>query len=133
MAPAENRFHPEGAPRFAAAWWRVLGISAEERTKVVLLFAYFFLVICAFWVQKPIRTPKFLIAVGVQYLPFVKLGTAFLILPIMLIYSSLVRRYCRECMVVGCVMVFIVGSLVFWYFFSRTPPRLGALRLFFLC
>ncbi|HYD50039.1 MAG TPA: hypothetical protein VEB21_16900, partial [Terriglobales bacterium] len=48
------------------------------------LFCFFFLVIGAFWLQKPIRTSRFLEAVGVTNLPWVKLGTALLILPVVM-------------------------------------------------
>lgn len=97
----------------------VLGDSAEARLRTLGLFAFFFLVIAAFWVQKPIRTSRFLTVVGSEYLPLVKLGTAFLVLPVVLLYSSLAARYRREALVYICVAVFAVGSLVFWWLFSR--------------
>jgi AAA family ATP:ADP antiporter len=97
---------------------KLLGVSPDEQRKVFLLFSYFFVVIAIFWIQKPIRTSKFLTAVGPEYLPFVKLGTALLILPIVLFYASAVRRYRRESIVTGCVAVFTVSSLAFAYAFS---------------
>ena len=63
----------------------VLGDSAAERRKTLGLFAFFFLVIAAFWIQKPIRTARFLSEVGPAQLPLVKLGTAALILPVALL------------------------------------------------
>jgi ATP:ADP antiporter, AAA family len=97
----------------------VLGESREERLRTLGLFAFFFLVIAAFWVQKPIRTSRFLTAVGPEYLPLVKLGTALLVLPVVLLYSSLAARYRREYLVYLCGAVFAVASLVFWWIFSR--------------
>ena len=52
------------------------GEPPGARRRAVGLFAFFFLVIAAFWIQKPIRTSKLLIDVGPQALPLVKLGTA---------------------------------------------------------
>jgi ATP:ADP antiporter, AAA family len=97
----------------------VLGESREERLRTLGLFVFFFLVIAAFWVQKPIRTSRFLTSVGPEYLPLVKLGTALLVLPVVLLYSSLAARYRREYLVYLCGAVFAVASLVFWWIFSR--------------
>jgi len=113
-----NRAIQHVQSRFSFHFQRYLGIEPGEQMKVLLLFTYFFVVIAAFWIQKPIRTSKFLVVAGPEALPLIKLATAFLILPIVLLYSSLVRRYCRECMVAGCVAVFATASLIFWYFFS---------------
>lgn len=103
--PAEHA--PAGAAR-----WRALGLCA-----------FFFLVIAAFWIQKPIRTSRFLTDVGVAWLPVVKLGTALLVLPAVLLYSSLAARYRRAHLVTVFCAVFIAGSLLFWWLFSG--PRAG--------
>jgi AAA family ATP:ADP antiporter len=97
---------------------RLLGDSRETRLRTLGLFAFFFLVIAAFWVQKPIRTSRFLTDVGPRLVPVVKLGSAILVLPIVLIYSSLAARYRRDSLVLVCVVVFSAGSLLFWYLFS---------------
>src|SRR5262245_66546943 len=97
----------------------VLGESGDERLRTLGLFAFFFLVIAAFWVQKPIRTSRFLTAVGPEYLPLVKLGTALLVLPVVLLYSSLAARYRREYLVYLCGAVCAVAALVFWWVFWR--------------
>jgi AAA family ATP:ADP antiporter len=87
----------------------------DARRRAVGLFAFFFLVIAAFWIQKPIRTSKLLIDVGPQALPLVKLGTACLILPVMLAYSSLAGRYRRQTLVYWCTATFALTSLLFWW------------------
>jgi AAA family ATP:ADP antiporter len=97
---------------------RLLGDSREARWRTLGLFAFFFLVIAAFWVQKPIRTSRFLTDVGPRLVPVVKLGSALLVLPIVLIYSSLAARYRRDSLVLLCVVVFAAGSLLFWYLLS---------------
>jgi ATP/ADP translocase len=86
----------------------MLGESPQERRRTVGLFALFFLVIAAFWIQKPIRTARFLSGVGPSRLPLVKLGTAALILPVALLYSAAAARYRRERMVYACVSIFAV-------------------------
>src|SRR5689334_13754594 len=87
--------------------------SASARRRAIGLFAFFFLVIAAFWIQKPIRTSKLLTDVGPEALPLVKLGTAMLILPIMLAYSSLASRYRRHLLVYCCTAFFAATSLAF--------------------
>ena len=100
--------------------YTLLGDSPDMRARTLGLFAFFFLVIAAFWVQKPIRTSRFLTAVGSEYLPLVKLGTALLLLPVALLYSSLAGRYRRESLVYLCVAAFAAASVTFWWIFSRS-------------
>jgi len=93
-----------------------------QRWQTAGLFAFFFLVIAAFWVQKPIRTSRFLSEVGPTALPLVKLGTAALVLPAMLLYSSLAARFRREALVYIFSALFIIGSLTFWWLLSGKAP-----------
>lgn len=109
----------------------VLGASPQERWRTLGLFTFFFLVIAAFWIQKPIRTARFLSEVGPNYLPLVKLGTAALILPIALLYSAAAARYRREGMVYGCVAVFAAGTVAFWWLLSRDAPLWSHYAYFF--
>ncbi len=113
-------------PRAIAIWLSlktVLGDSRADRIRVIGLFSFFFLVIAAFWVQKPIRTSQFLTAVGSKNLPWAKLGTALLILPVVLLYSSIVARHRREHMVYFCTAFFAACSLAFWWLFSFSPEH----------
>jgi ATP:ADP antiporter, AAA family len=96
--------------------------SSGGRARVALLFAFFFLVIAAFWIQKPIRTSRFLAAVGPEALPLVKLGTALLIFPVVMIYSSLAARYRRQSMVYLCTGFFALCSIGFWLAFREEGP-----------
>jgi len=96
--------------------------SRNDRIRVVGLFLFFLLVIAAFWIQKPIRTSRFLAAIGPEAIPWVKLGTALLILPVVMLYSSLAARYRRQYIVYVCTAVFAVCSLIFWWVFSGSPP-----------
>ena len=89
-----------------------------DRVRVIGLFLFFLLVIAAFWIQKPIRTSRFLAALGPQQLPWVKLGTAFLILPVVLLYSTLAAHFRREHIVYVCAAVFAACSLLFWSLFT---------------
>lgn len=100
-------------------WLSILGPTRAARMQTLGLFAFFFLVIAAFWLQKPIRTSRFLSRVGPEALPFVKLGTALLLLPIVLVYSSLVARYRRASIVYVCVAIFAACTVVFWWLLSR--------------
>jgi AAA family ATP:ADP antiporter len=87
----------------------------DARRRAFGLFVFFFLVIAAFWIQKPIRTSKLLTDVGPEALPLVKLGTALLILPVMLAYSGLAARYRRHHLVYCCTALFAAASLGFWW------------------
>src|SRR5947208_158839 len=100
----------DGPRRVSGSLAAVLGDSPQERIRVLGLFFYFFFVIAAFWVQKPIRTSRFLSGVGPQYLPLVKLGTAFLVLPVAMLYSAAAARRRREHMVYLCTAIFCAFS-----------------------
>ncbi|MBI5594944.1 MAG: MFS transporter [Elusimicrobia bacterium] len=108
-----------------------LSLSKEERRKALLLAAYFFLVIMAFWVQKPLRTSKFIHFIGAKNIPYAKLGTAFLVLPVMLLYSALARRVARERIAVGACAVFALCALAFWALFRGTAPDWAHYAFFF--
>jgi len=99
----------------------------ETRLRTLGLFLFFFLVIAAFWVQKPLRTSRFLADIGPQMLPLVKLGTALLVLPAVLLYSALAARNRRAALVTCFAAVFFVGSLVFWWLLSAPRADMPAL------
>jgi AAA family ATP:ADP antiporter len=130
MEPSETETSRDAAG--APSWIRsVLGDTASDRVRVLGLFAFFFLVIASFWVQKPIRTSRFLKEIGPQALPLVKLGTAMLILPVVLAYSSLAARCRREHMVYLCAATFALCSIGFWWLFSTRPPAWTHYAYFF--
>ncbi len=97
------------------------GVASPLRA--VGLCALFFAVIAAFWIQKPIRTSRFLTEVGVTWLPLVKLGTALLVLPAVLLYSSLAARIRRAPLIAVFCGLFIASSVLFWWLLSS--PRGG--------
>lgn len=107
------------------------GDIRAERLRVAGLFAFFFLVIAAFWVQKPIRTSRFLAGVGPAYLPLVKLGTALCIAPVVMLYTWLAARFRREHMVYLCSGTFAACSLLFWSLFSKGAPAWTHYAYFF--
>lgn len=110
---------------------QILDIPKEERPKTALLTLYFFLIIAAFWIQKPLRTSKFVKAVGVENIPWAKLGTALLILPVMMLYSAVIRRLPRGWAAFFCALTFVGGSLFFWRVFSGQAPDWAHYAYFF--
>jgi len=98
---------------------------------VLGLFSFFFLVIAAFWIQKPIRTSRFLTAIGPEYLPWVKGATALLIAPVVMLYSAVAARYRREHIVYACAAGFIISSVAFWWLFTSDAPNWSHYVYFF--
>ncbi len=108
-------------------------LMSTDRQRVFGLFFLFFLVIAAFWVQKPIRTSHFLTTAGATNLPWVKLGSALLMLPVVLLYSALAAHYQRERLVYLCVGLFSIASVAFWWLLSSDPPPwLGYVYFFYV-
>jgi AAA family ATP:ADP antiporter len=115
-----------------ARWLAVLGASPQDRWRTLGLFAFFFAVIATFWIQKPLRTARFLSEIGPTQLPWVKLGTAALVLPVALLYSAAAARYRRERMVYACVGIFAACTLGFWWLLSSpAPPTWSTWAYFF--
>jgi AAA family ATP:ADP antiporter len=112
------------APR-EPRWKRVLHFVADVRRgewALALGFAaFFFLVITTFWILKPLRTSQFLGVLGAKYLPWARLVTACLMLPVGAAVGYLSTRVSRRALLLGATVAFGLGHLAFWVLDPLVP------------
>ena len=107
---------PTGAPpqslaeRFIA--WLDGVVRPHERRAVLIAFAYFFCVLAAYYVVRPIRE-QLSAAVGSTALPIFYLSTFVATLSLTPLYGALVARFPRRVFVPAVYAFFVVGMVAF--------------------
>ncbi len=94
-----------------------------ERKKLIFLTIAFFCVIGAYTVAKELKNSVFAYTVGEDYIPFVRTGAMFALIPVLFLYSRLVdqlRRYQLLCVYSG---FFGIMGLFFAYLIGH--PTIG--------
>ena len=67
-------------------------VKKGELSKALLMFLYFYLIITAYYILKPVRDSLFIEWMGAQNLPFVYLGDSLCIGVVVWIYSRFATR-----------------------------------------
>ncbi|MBI2981909.1 MAG: hypothetical protein HYY44_06415, partial [Deltaproteobacteria bacterium] len=98
--------------------------------KPILLFLYFFCVIAAFWMLKPLRTSGVVKAFGPDYYPLIKQGVVFLIPFVLTLYNMMTCFLSRPRMVAFFTGLFLAGNGIFWWLFQG-PSSSAVLVAFF--
>jgi len=109
--------------------------NAEKRDvlKACYLFAFFFLVIGAFWTLKPMRTSGVVKSFGTEYYPIFKQAFIFVAPFLVGLLAFLSRTLVRERLVYLFCGVFSLLSFVFWGIFTFQPgPAADACFFFFV-
>jgi len=71
-------------------------ISSFELKKFGLLSIVFLNLIGSYWLLRPLKDGVFFTIVGIEYLPYAKMSSFMVIIPLILIYSKLVDLYSRH-------------------------------------
>lgn len=115
-----------GAAPGGGRWRRfcrfVADVRPGERSLALAFAGYFFLVIATFWILKPLRTSQFLGALGAKHLPWARLVTATLVLPLGALLAWLSARVPRRGLLLGVAGTFGLGHLAFWLLDPLVPP-----------
>jgi len=99
--------------------------------RAALLFAFFFLIISAFWTLKPLRTSTVVKALGITYYPLVKQGSLLLIPFVMFVYYTMTRYLNRPQLVHFFTSIFCLGNLLFWGLFTWAPTTATKVAFFY--
>lgn len=99
------------------ALWGKFDSPAELR-KFSFLGGIFFFIIGIYWALRPIKDSIFMSVVGPTYLPYAKMLSLCIILPIVLLYTKLVDWYPRHRVFYGLLFVYGVLAAIFWWTFS---------------
>src|SRR5579885_57506 len=97
-----------------------------ERLKLFFLTAAFFCVIGAYTVAKELKNSVIAHTVGVDYIPLVRTGVMFALIPVLFLYSNLIDRLRRYQILCVCSGAFAVLGLVFAYLLGQ--PGIGILN-----
>lgn len=75
---------------------KLFGIDPQERVKVFFLSLSFFFIIGSYTITRDIKNSIFISVVGTDYIPWAKVSTLFVLVPLILWYSRLVDRIKRH-------------------------------------
>ena len=97
---------------------RVAHIRPGEERKVLLTFLYFFLIITAYYVIKPVSRSLVLDELGSRLVPYVDLISAILMGPIVTLFARLVDRVSKPRLVSLAFWTVAAVMVLFWSMFS---------------
>ena len=110
-------------PSYLAAKFRtlflgkVLGIERRETVAVAWSFAYFFCVLSAYYILRPIRETM-AVSSGSGTIPYLFVGTFTATLVVAPVFGWIVSRYPRRQFLPWVYLFFVSNILVFWWLFS---------------
>ena len=96
----------------------ILDIRKGELGKTAGMFAYFFIVIAAFWFLKPLRSVLVLEKLGADSLRLLKVLTAVISVGVVAAYSLALTRFSRERLTYIVLGAFFWLLVFFWFFFT---------------
>ena len=96
----------------------ILDIRKGELGKTAGMFAYFFIVIAAFWFLKPLRSVLVLEKLGADSLRQLKVLTALISVGVVAAYSVALTRFSRERLTYIILGAFFWLQIFFWFFFT---------------
>ncbi|MYE34135.1 MAG: MFS transporter, partial [Gemmatimonadales bacterium] len=123
---------PESEPRPVAA--RLTGARPEEGRLVLLSALYFFFILSAYYVIRPIRE-EMAVAGGVENIPWLFTGTLTAMLLVHPIFAAVVSRWTRRRFVTLTYRFFMLNLLVYFVLLSVVADGAAAVwvgRTFFV-
>ncbi len=101
---------------------RCVQLRPREGPKVFLTFLYFFLVITAYYIIKPVSRSLVLGELGSRLVPYMDLICAALMGPIVTLFAKLVDRMSKPRLVSGSFWVVIGVLMAFWWLLGWQHP-----------
>jgi ATP:ADP antiporter, AAA family len=113
-----------GTSESGSLWSLATGAQQHERPALLLAFVYFFCVLAAYYLLRPVRD-QFAAAVGSTNLWQFWVGTFLVTLAFVPLFGALVARYPRETFI-PVVYVFFIGCLLAFIPAFQMQDRIGA-------
>ena len=123
---------PESGPRTVAG--RLTGAHPEEAGLVLLSGLYFFFILSAYYVIRPIRE-EMAVAGGVENIPWLFTGTLVGMLLVHPIFAAVVSRWTRRRFVTVTYRFFMLNLLIYYVLLSLVPEGTASVwvgRTFFV-
>lgn len=106
-------------------------VKADELAALLWSFAYFFSLLCGYYVLRPIRD-EMGIAGGTRALPWLFTGTFIAMLCVVPFFGWLVKTYKRSQLVPYVYWFFVANIVGFWALFHFDFERVAIARTFFI-
>ena len=110
---------------------RAIDIEAKEVAALLWAFAYFFAIMCAYFILRPVRDDM-AIAGGIRAIPWLFTGTFIVMLCVVPFFGALVSRFPRRKFIPFVYWFFIANLLVFWALLQSGVGTVYVARAFFI-
>lgn len=110
---------------------RVVNVRPEEVRALLWSFAYFFCLLAAYYILRPLRD-EMGVAAGVQNLQLLFTATFFVMLPAVPLYGALVARLPRRRFIPFVYHFFVANLAIFWVLLMLDVERQWVARVFFV-
>ncbi len=90
--------------------------NRSELKKFLMLAGIFFCIIGVYWAMRPIKDSVFVTIVGIDFLPWAKVFSIVVMLPLIILYTKLIDAYPRQKVFYLIVAVYGIIGLLFAYF-----------------
>lgn len=90
--------------------------SRDELKKFFTLAAIFFFIIGTYWAIRPIKDSVFVSMVGIDFLPWAKILSISIMLPLVILYTKLIDAFSRHKVFYILIGLYGVVGLIFTYF-----------------
>jgi AAA family ATP:ADP antiporter len=110
---------------------RAIGARTGELPALLLSFAYFFCLLCGYYILRPLRE-EMGIAGGIANLHWVFTATFIAMLAVVPLFGWITRRFARATFLPLVYLFFVVNLLLFFAIFQVDAARVWAARVFFV-
>lgn len=110
---------------------RIVDVRPEEIRALLWSFAYFFTLLAAYYVLRPVRDEMGL-ASGIKNLPWLFTATFVVMLAVMPLFGALVARIPRQRFIPLVYHFFTANILIFWLLLTFKIAMLDTARVFFV-
>ena len=97
--------------------------SREELKKFGFLASIFGLIIGTYWTLRPMKDSIFHAIIHVDYLPYAKILSLFVTVPLVIVYSKLIDKYPRHKVFYLLIGMYGIAAILFFLAFS--DPVMG--------
>jgi len=110
---------------------RTIDLRAGELPALLISFSYFFLLLCAYYIIRPLRDEMGILG-GIKNLPWVFTGTFLVVLAMVPLYGWVSSRFARKKFLPLVYLFFIVNLLVFYLLFHYDVSPSTVAQSFFI-
>jgi AAA family ATP:ADP antiporter len=103
--------------------WKLFDIEPHERLKLFFLSLLYFLIVGAYTITRDLKSSIFLVVVGKEYAPWVRVTSMLMLIPAIFFYSKLVDKFRRYQLLIFYSVLFGLANLIFAYYIGH--PTIG--------